>query len=160
MKNCHRENVFSSVAIFIFTASVFPLHHWCNHKAPIISVVSPNAANTASAGGVVRGRGMPSCGFAWSQFWLEDRNCKCEREKERSIYVLLSSLGYPDSNQERQDQNLQCYHYTIAQNVMLNHNLRVISCAKVASFALHTKCFCIFLRKTFLLLTTVPKDAL
>ena len=25
-------------------------------------------------------------------------------------------LGYPDSNQERQDQNLQCYHYTIAQS--------------------------------------------
>ena len=24
-------------------------------------------------------------------------------------------MGYPDSNQERQDQNLQCYHYTIAQ---------------------------------------------
>ena len=22
-------------------------------------------------------------------------------------------LGYPDSNQKRQDQNLQCYHYTI-----------------------------------------------
>lgn len=29
----------------------------------------------------------------------------------------FSSLGYPDSNQERQDQNLQCYHYTIAQSV-------------------------------------------
>ena len=28
---------------------------------------------------------------------------------------LLFLLGYPDSNQERQDQNLQCYHYTIAQ---------------------------------------------
>ena len=27
----------------------------------------------------------------------------------------LSLLGYPDSNQERQDQNLQCYHYTISQ---------------------------------------------
>lgn len=26
-------------------------------------------------------------------------------------------LGYPDSNQERQDQNLQCYHYTIAQSI-------------------------------------------
>ena len=26
-------------------------------------------------------------------------------------------LGYPDSNQERQDQNLQCYHYTIAQYI-------------------------------------------
>ena len=24
-------------------------------------------------------------------------------------------LGYPDSNQEKQDQNLLCYHYTIAQ---------------------------------------------
>ncbi len=28
----------------------------------------------------------------------------------------FSLLGYPDSNQERQDQNLQCYHYTIAQS--------------------------------------------
>ena len=27
-------------------------------------------------------------------------------------------LGYPDSNQERQDQNLQCYHYTIAQSFL------------------------------------------
>ena len=32
---------------------------------------------------------------------------------------LLSLLGYPDSNQERQDQNLQCYHYTIAQSITL-----------------------------------------
>ena len=24
-------------------------------------------------------------------------------------------LGYSDSNQEKQDQNLLCYHYTIAQ---------------------------------------------
>ena len=29
--------------------------------------------------------------------------------------LLRLVLGYPDSNQERQDQNLQCYHYTIAQ---------------------------------------------
>ena len=29
----------------------------------------------------------------------------------------FSLLGYPDSNQERQDQNLQCYHYTIAQSI-------------------------------------------
>ena len=28
---------------------------------------------------------------------------------------LSSVLGYPDSNQKRQDQNLQCYHYTIPQ---------------------------------------------
>ena len=30
-------------------------------------------------------------------------------------FHLFLGLGYPDSNQERQDQNLQCYHYTIAQ---------------------------------------------
>ena len=30
-------------------------------------------------------------------------------------FHLFLRLGYPDSNQERQDQNLQCYHYTIAQ---------------------------------------------
>lgn len=28
-------------------------------------------------------------------------------------FALL--LGYQDSNLERQDQNLMCYHYTIAQ---------------------------------------------
>ena len=42
-------------------------------------------------------------------------------KKEKSETPLLSEisevslLGYPDSNQERQDQNLQCYHYTIPQ---------------------------------------------
>ena len=25
-------------------------------------------------------------------------------------------LGYPDSNQEKQNQNLLCYHYTISQS--------------------------------------------
>ena len=28
---------------------------------------------------------------------------------------MLFLLGYSDSNQEKQDQNLLCYHYTIAQ---------------------------------------------
>ena len=38
------------------------------------------------------------------------------KNEERATFVALSLLlGYPDSNQERQDQNLQCYHYTIAQ---------------------------------------------
>ncbi len=31
--------------------------------------------------------------------------------------VAACWLGYPDSNQERQDQNLQCYHYTISQSL-------------------------------------------
>ena len=35
-------------------------------------------------------------------------------------FDLTSLLGYPDSNQERQDQNLQCYHYTIPQSNIKN----------------------------------------
>ena len=37
------------------------------------------------------------------------------KNKKRDFHSEISLLGYPDSNQERQDQNLQCYHYTIAQ---------------------------------------------
>lgn len=29
--------------------------------------------------------------------------------------MLPKMLGYSDSNQEKQDQNLLCYHYTISQ---------------------------------------------
>ena len=36
---------------------------------------------------------------------------------------LKRKLGYPDSNQKRQDQNLQCYHYTIPQTVKFNYSL-------------------------------------
>ena len=35
--------------------------------------------------------------------------------RTRSWFLNCCWLGYPDSNQERQDQNLQCYHYTISQ---------------------------------------------
>ncbi len=35
----------------------------------------------------------------------------------------MRKLGYPDSNQERQDQNLQCYHYTIAQSSYVSAKL-------------------------------------
>ena len=38
-----------------------------------------------------------------------------EKEKSLSVCLAIFLLGYPDSNQERQDQNLQCYHYTIPQ---------------------------------------------
>ena len=37
------------------------------------------------------------------------------------VTLCLTPLGYPDSNQERQDQNLQCYHYTIAQEEKRRH---------------------------------------
>ena len=34
---------------------------------------------------------------------------------EQQSYSATLMLGYPDSNQEKQDQNLLCYHYTISQ---------------------------------------------
>ena len=47
-------------------------------------------------------------------------------------------LGYPDSNQERQDQNLQCYHYTIPQghhtSFCLNAGAKVLLFFELASF--------------------------
>ena len=62
-------------------------------------------------------------------------------------------LGYPDSNQKRQDQNLQCYHYTIPQYSMTSYNLDVcfqmISELRVQSYGLFLKLpnfFAIFFR--------------
>ena len=36
-----------------------------------------------------------------------------------NLLIYVWKLGYPDSNQERQDQNLQCYHYTIPQSIRM-----------------------------------------
>ena len=39
------------------------------------------------------------------------------KKRETKLWFCFSlMLGYPDSNQKRQDQNLQCYHYTIPQS--------------------------------------------
>ena len=46
------------------------------------------------------------------------------------MWDSLFLLGYPDSNQERQDQNLQCYHYTIAQSFTAAKVRQVAECAK------------------------------
>ena len=37
------------------------------------------------------------------------------RSQKKASPRDLFKLGYLDSNQEKQDQNLLCYHYTIAQ---------------------------------------------
>lgn len=34
----------------------------------------------------------------------------------RGFKLRIFLLGYQDSNLEKQDQNLLCYHYTIAQH--------------------------------------------
>ena len=50
---------------------------------------------------------------------LSSKYVSKEYIKEKSILDFLQNafnlLGYSDSNQEKQDQNLLCYHYTIAQ---------------------------------------------
>ena len=45
--------------------------------------------------------------------------------KRRLNHLAIVLLGYPDSNQERQDQNLQCYHYTIPQTCGAFSRMRV-----------------------------------
>ena len=37
-----------------------------------------------------------------------------DKTKKETTNVISLLLGYLDSNQEKQDQNLLCYHYTIA----------------------------------------------
>ena len=46
-------------------------------------------------------------------------------------------MGYPDSNQERQDQNLQCYHYTIPQFLVLSE---VVSFLRVQRYDFFWNC--------------------
>ena len=59
-----------------------------------------------------------------------------EKNKEASfLETSYSLLGYPDSNQERQDQNLQCYHYTIPQNVLLKNSLFLFCGCKGTTFS-------------------------
>ena len=77
-----------------------------------------------------RGPGGPPSGMKWSAFAEQTKKRKeggasapssfpgsspGSPTKKRDAFASLFLLGYPDSNQERQDQNLQCYHYTIAQ---------------------------------------------
>ena len=72
-----------------------------------------------------------------THFWL----WIYKKEKPKHLLRLLS-LGYPDSNQERQDQNLQCYHYTIAQSFSGAKVLLFFITASI--FANFYRFFCIF----------------
>gem|GEM_PF-1780142 len=57
-------------------------------------------------------------------------------KKNPTTYVVgFILLGYPDSNQERQDQNLQCYHYTIPQFVCINVVLSFLRLQRYNFFA-------------------------
>ena len=73
--------------------------------------------------------------------------------KEKSETPLFSGiseillLGYPDSNQERQDQNLQCYHYTIPQSFTFCSALLLLSGCKGTIFSETSKTFSDFFLK-------------
>ena len=57
------------------------------------------------------------------------------KKKEIStVEISFFQLGYPDSNQERQDQNLQCYHYTIPQCHAIKTSMFCFAGAKVLLF--------------------------
>ena len=72
----------------------------------------------------------------YTHVWSECIPCFCVKKK-RTLLGEESSflLGYPDSNQERQDQNLQCYHYTIAQSTCFVKGAHVL-------YALFLVCEC------------------
>ena len=76
------------------------------------------------------------------------KNKEMEIKEKVKSFDLTSMLGYPDSNQERQDQNLQCYHYTISQFVSSNCLLLICDC-KGSAFFSYPKTFCAFFHKKF-----------
>ena len=49
-------------------------------------------------------------GFGRQKRAIDVKNCSDQR------IFLLKKLSYPDSNQDKQNQNLLCYHYTIRQS--------------------------------------------
>ena len=66
------------------------------------------------------------------------RNCHSRFTAQKKRWMISHSaflLGYPDSNQERQDQNLQCYHYTISQSCFAMSET-VVSCLRVQRYKL------------------------
>ena len=59
-------------------------------------------------------------------------------------FQLFFSLDYQDSNLEKQDQNLLCYHYTIVQS--FNRTTRsVFDAAKILLLIYTPNFFCFFL---------------
>ena len=43
------------------------------------------------------------------------------KQKRKLLRTSFFELDYQDSNLEKQDQNLLCYHYTIVQSFSQNH---------------------------------------
>ena len=63
-------------------------------------------------------------GFFWNDcaLFCKKKQKKPYRNKNGDSFRIgnrLRKLGYSDSNQEKQDQNLLCYHYTIAQYTLI-----------------------------------------
>ena len=73
------------------------------------------------------------------------------------LTIALFMLDYQDSNLEKQDQNLLCYHYTIVQ--FFNRTTRsVFDDAKIRLF-IHPPNFLLtfFIKKSFFLVFTLKK---
>lgn len=67
---------------------------------------------------------------------------KTKRDKGEKLTIVPFLLAYLDSNQDRQNQNLLYYHYTIGQSLPVSYRLRA---AKIYTRTLQTKfhsCLC------------------
>ena len=47
---------------------------------------------------------------------VRKNTCKHNKRKRAAMLAAPSPLSYEDSNLDRQNQKLQCYHYTIRQS--------------------------------------------
>lgn len=55
-------------------------------------------------------------------------------KKKAGLKEPTSVLSYLDSNQDRQNQKLQCYHYTIRQSSVPKKRSRFLKRCKVTNF--------------------------
>ena len=80
-----------------------------------------------------------------------------QKKESDDFTIALFQLDYQDSNLEKQDQNLLCYHYTIVQ--FFNRTTRsVFDDAKIRLF-IHPPNFLqtFFIKKAFFLVFTLKK---
>ena len=70
-------------------------------------------------------------------YWHKSGCDRLKNEGRSSDACPAFELSYPDSNQEKQDQNLLCYHYTIAQCPTEPSVLRVRSLRSARNRATH-----------------------
>ena len=109
------------------------MHTWLEGKhaanrCPTWSAKHEPINNTRDCG---RSCKLPSGSSTGVRKFITQQNKK-RNQTDKSLIAPNKKrlLGYPDSNQKRQDQNLQCYHYTIPQTLKLIIRSQIIRANK------------------------------